>query len=350
VDARSGASGRGGPGARILAPTAEGIALAAAALARGEPVGMPTETVYGLAAPCWDERAVARVFAAKDRPRFDPLIVHVAEGVRSVAALAELGLVDAAALGAAGIGAADALCGAFWPGPLTLVLPKTARVPDIVTAGLATVAVRAPRHPVAQALIAAAGVPLAAPSANRFGRISPTRAEDVAAELGDRIGLVLDGGPCAVGVESTVVEIDPVGRATVLRPGGIGREELESVLGGPAGERRSVGPVVTSPGQLESHYAPRTPVLLGGLPPRSRAQAPGPAARFGALVFGGAVPPGAAAVEVLGTDPVEAARHLFAALRELDEAGLDAIVAEPFPSEDGLGHAINDRLRRAAAR
>jgi L-threonylcarbamoyladenylate synthase len=337
---------RNGPGARILAPTAEGIALAAAALARGEPVGMPTETVYGLAASCWDERAVARVFAAKDRPRFDPLIVHVAEGVRSVAALAELGLVDAAALGAAGIDAADALCGAFWPGPLTLVLPKTARVPDIVTAGLATVAVRAPRHPVAQALIAAAGVPLAAPSANRFGRISPTRAEDVAAELGDRIGLVLDGGPCTVGVESTVVEIDPGGRATVLRPGGIGREELESVLGGPAGERRSVGPVVTSPGQLESHYAPRTPVLMGGLPQ----QAPGPAARFGALVFGGAVPPGAAAVEVLGTDPVEAARHLFAALRKLDEAGLDAIVAEPFPSEDGLGYAINDRLRRAAAR
>ncbi len=176
MDARSGVGSRNGPGARILAPTAEGIALAAAALARGEPVGMPTETVYGLAASCWDERAVARVFAAKDRPRFDPLIVHVAEGVRSVAALAELGLVDAAALGAAGIDAADALCGAFWPGPLTLVLPKTARVPDIVTAGLATVAVRAPRHPVAQALIAAAGVPLAAPSANRFGRISPTSA------------------------------------------------------------------------------------------------------------------------------------------------------------------------------
>ncbi len=223
------------------------------------------------------------------------------------------------------------------------MLPKAPRVPDIVTAGLMTVAVRAPRHAVAQALIAAVGVPLAAPSANRFGRISPTRAEDVAAELGDRIGLVLDGGPCEVGLESTVVAIDPSGNATVLRPGGLGREELEAVLGGPLGERRSVGPV-TAPGQLESHYAPRTPVLLEPRPWMAARDG-----RFGVLLFGGAVPAGAAAVEVLGTDPVEAARHLFGALRELDEAGLDAIIAEPFPSEEGLGHAINDRLRRAAA-
>jgi len=336
--------GKAPPRARILAPTPEALALAAEALARGEPVGMPTETVYGLAAPCYHVRAVAQIFAVKERPRFDPLIVHVAGDARSVAALADLGLVDAAELGDDARRAADALCAAFWPGPLTVVLPKTPRVPDIVTAGLTTVAVRSPRHAVAQALIAAARVPLAAPSANRFGRISPTRAEDVAAELGDRIGIVLDGGPCTVGVESTVVEIDPAGRATVLRPGGVGREELEAVLGGPTGERRSVGPV-TAPGQLDSHYAPRTPVLLD---PRPWLTAP--EGRFGALLFGGAVPAGAAAVEVLGTDPVEAARHLFGALRELDEAGLDAIVAETFPSEEGLGYAINDRLRRAAAR
>lgn len=332
------------PRARILAPTPEALALAAEALARGEPVGMPTETVYGLAAPCFDVRAVARVFAVKERPRFDPLIVHVGRQVGTVAALAELDLVDAAALQDDARQVADALMAAFWPGPLTVVLPKTARVPDIVTAGLATVAVRSPRHAVAQALIAAAGVPLAAPSANRFGRISPTRAEDVASELGDRIGIVLDGGPCAIGVESTVVEIDPAGRATVLRPGGLGREELEAVLGRSAGERRSVGPV-SAPGQLESHYAPRTPVVLDPQPWWAA-----PEGRFGALLFGGAVPAGAAAVEVLGTDPVEAARHLFSALRELDEAGLEVIVAEAFPSEEGLGHAINDRLRRAAAR
>ena len=333
-----------GPRARILEPTPEALRLAAEALARGEPVGMPTETVYGLAAPCYDVRAVAQVFAVKERPRFDPLIVHVPDDARSVAALAALGLVDAAVLGDDARRAADALFVAYWPGPLTVVLPKTARVPDIVTAGLPTVAVRAPRHPVAQALIAAAGVPLAAPSANRFGRISPTRAEDVAAELGDRIGLVLDGGPCAVGVESTVVEIDPAGHATVLRPGGIGREELEAVLGVPAAERRSVGPI-SAPGQLESHYAPRTPVRL-----EPRPWFTPPEGRFGALLFGGTVPAGAAAVEVLGTDPVEAARYLFGALRELDEAGLDVIVAETFPSEEGLGYAINDRLRRAAAR
>ncbi len=336
--------GESGVRARILAPTPEALRLAVEALARGEPVGMPTETVYGLAACCFDERAVARVFAVKERPRFDPLIVHVTGDARSVAALAALGLVDAAALGDDARRAADALFVAFWPGPLTVVLPKTPRVPDLVTAGLPTVAVRAPRHAVAQALIAAVGVPLAAPSANRFGRISPTRAADVAAELGDRIGLVLDGGPCEVGVESTVVEIDPAGRATVLRPGGVGREELEGALDGPLGERRSVGPV-TAPGQLESHYAPRTPVLL-----EPRPWLTPPAGRFGVLLFGGTVPVGAAAVEVLGTDPVEAARHLFAALRELDEAGLEAIVAETFPSEEGLGYAINDRLRRAAHR
>jgi L-threonylcarbamoyladenylate synthase len=341
---RAHAEGSGGRRARILAPSAEAIAIAAEALARGEPVGMPSETVYGLAAPCFDLRAVAQVFAVKERPSFDPLIVHVPEGARSVAALAEIGLIDAAGLARAARRAADALCGAFWPGPLTLVLPKAARVPDIVTAGLATVAVRAPRHEVAQALIVAAGVPLAAPSANRFGRISPTRAEDVAAELGDRIGIVLDGGPCTIGVESTVVEIDAAGHATVLRPGGLGREDLEAALGRPVSERRSVGPI-TAPGQLESHYAPRTPLVLDSAPSFA-----GPPGRFGALLFGGTVPAWAVAVEVLGTDPVEAARHLFGALRELDEAGLELIVAERFPSEQGLGYAINDRLRRAAAR
>ncbi len=330
--------------ARRLAPDAEGIRLAAEALRRGEPVGMPTETVYGLAAPCFDERAVARVFALKERPRFDPLIVHVPLEVRSVEALAGIGLVDAHDLPAEARRRANALFAAFWPGPLTVVLPKLPRVPDLVTAGLGTVAVRAPRHAVAQSLIAAVGTPLAAPSANRFGRISPTRAEDVLAELGDRIGLVLDGGPCEVGVESTVVEIDRAGEATVLRPGGVGREELEGVLAIRLQERRSVGPI-TSPGQIESHYAPHTPVVIGQFPPAER-----PLGRFGVLVFGGVVPVGADAVEVLGTDPVEAARHLFGALRELDEAGLDAILVESFPSEEGLGYAINDRLRRAATR
>lgn len=193
--------------AELLQPTAENLARAGEALRRGELVGMPTETVYGLAGNALDAEAVARIFAVKERPTFDPLIVHVAPELRGLDAFGEAELVDVAALDGDARTHIEALISRFWPGPLTLVLPRGARVPDLVTSGLATVAVRMPRHPVAQALIRAAQRPLAAPSANRFGRISPTSAADVQAELGDRIGLILDGGSSEVGVESTVLAI-----------------------------------------------------------------------------------------------------------------------------------------------
>jgi L-threonylcarbamoyladenylate synthase len=307
---------------RVLAPTAEGLALAAARLAAGAVVAIPTETVYGLAGRAFDEHALAQIFAAKDRPTFDPLNVHVlgldAEGVIGPLAPAQRAT-------------AERLARAYWPGPLTLVLPRGARVPDLATSGLPTVAVRAPRHPVAQKLIAAVG-PLAAPSANRFGRISPTSAADVVAELGDRVELVVDGGPCDVGLESTIVAIDEGGGLTLLRPGGVPLDGLE-LAGGP----------VRAPGMLPSHYAPRKPLYFLG--------EPAPPGRVGLLVFDPAAAARVAAVrvEVLGLDLETAARRLFAALRALDASDADILVAERCPTRAGLGHAIADRLERAAA-
>lgn len=314
---------------------AEGLQAAVRALAAGGLVGMPTETVYGLAATAADASAVARVFAAKARPTFDPLIVHLP--ARGLAAHLARWVTPTAAAWALRV------TEGFWPGPLTLVLPRAAGVPDLVTAGLDTVAVRVPRHPVAQALLEAAG-PLVAPSANRFGRISPTRPEHVVEELGDAVAVVLDGGPCEVGVESTVVGMGEP--AVLFRPGGTPRAALEQVLG-PLIAAADPGSRPRSPGQLASHYAPRTPVALAPSPlgPDDDLQgaavlryADGPALR------------GACAVEVLspGGDPAEAARRLFAALRSLDAVGAPRIVAELCPDTEGLGHAINDRLRRAA--
>lgn len=300
-------------------------------LSRGGLVAFPTETVYGLGALALDARAVAGVFAAKNRPSFDPVIVH----------LAQAGQIDDLASEVPPL--ARVLAERFWPGPLTLVLPKRAEVPDIVTAGLPTVGVRVPRHPVALALLEATGQPLAAPSANPFGSVSPTTAQHVADGLGDRIDLILDGGPCAVGVESTVLSL--VGaRPRLLRPGGITREQLEAVagrleLGSPASHPES-------PGQLASHYATRTPLTLfptGSTPPRS-------GERAGLLRYTAATPGGGfAAVETLSAsgDPREAAANLFAALRRLDALGLDLILAESPPAA-GLGAAIMDRLQRAS--
>ncbi len=310
----------------------EDIARAAAAIRAGGLVGMPTETVYGLAADALDPAAVVAVFAAKGRPRFDPLIVHVAEPEQAW----EVALPDPIA---------RRLAEACWPGPLTLVLPRRPVVPDIVTAGLDTVAVRCPDHPVARALIRAAGRPLAAPSANRFGRISPTCAADVHEQLGDAVALVLDGGPCRVGVESTIVRTAPT--PVILRPGGVAGERIATLLGVnvPLADRtgRAAALPPEAPGMLQSHYAPRTPVALRAGPwPTSR--------RLAVLSFRGHdLPPGSVATEVLspGGDPAEAARKLFAALRRLDAAGAELIAAELLPAA-GLGAAINDRLRRAA--
>jgi L-threonylcarbamoyladenylate synthase len=316
---------------------------AAAAIRAGEPVAFPTETVYGLGANALDAEAVARVFAAKERPSFDPLIVHLAdaEGIRDLALAADVADPRVRALAAA-----------CWPGPLTIVLRKRSLVPGIVTAGLETVGLRVPDHPVALRLIEAAGVPIAAPSANRFGRVSPTRATHVVAQLGGRVRLVLDGGPCRIGVESTVISLAD-GAALLLRPGGTPVEAIEALIGPldvPTGgpDSRSM-----APGRSSGHYAPRTPLMLAAADGGAAAL---PGERLGLLA---ADDPGRraaeasggpyAAVEVLSPsgDEIEAAARLFDALHRLDAAGLDRIVAQAVP-ETGLGRAITDRLRRGA--
>jgi L-threonylcarbamoyladenylate synthase len=270
---------------------------------------------------------VARIYAAKGRPTHNPLIVHVADlaGAKALARFDERALAVAAA---------------FWPGPLTLVLPQAAGAPlsPLATAGLATVAVRMPAHPVARALLEATALPVAAPSANPSGLVSPTTAHHVAADLGDAVELVLDGGPCPVGVESTVVDLSgPV--PVLLRPGGLDRARLERLLGPLAEASDPARP--RSPGQLASHYAPRLPVRLD-----ATEVAPDEAL----LAFGPEVPPGGVARRNLSpaADPAEAARNLFAMLRELDASGATGIAVMPIPAE-GLGEAVRDRLRRAAA-
>ena len=311
----------------VVPATEEAIGQAAQALSRGEIVAFPTETVYGLGANALDGTAVAKVFAAKERPRFNPLIVHVPD----VATAERYAVFDVTA---------RKLAETFWPGPLSLVLPKRAAsgIADLVTAGLDTIALRAPNHPVAQALLAAAKLPIAAPSANRSGRISPTTASHVDAELGDLPAMILDGGACARGIESTVVRVEG-DNTVILRLGAVPREEIDAVLGQTlplAGENAAIA----SPGQLERHYAPDTPLRLGAVGVR-----PGEAL----LAFGPNAPQGALTTINLSArgDLREAAANLFASLRALDEAGAKTIAVMPIPAH-GLGEAINDRLRRAA--
>jgi L-threonylcarbamoyladenylate synthase len=311
----------------VVPATEEAIGRAAQALARGEIVAFPTETVYGLGADARDAHAVAKVFAAKERPRFNPLIVHVPD----LAAAEAYAVFDATA---------RKLAEAFWPGPLSLVLPKRADsgIADLVTAGLDTIALRAPNHSVAQELLAEAKRPIAAPSANRSGRVSPTMAAHVETELGDVPAMILDGGPCPLGIESTVVGV--AGDAPVLlRLGAVPREAIEAVLG-EALPLADEGAAIVSPGQLERHYAPNTPLRLGATDVRT-----GEAL----LAFGPNTPQGAVASINLSDsgDLEEAAANLFASLRRLDEAGAKAMAVMPIP-ERGLGEAINDRLRRAA--
>jgi L-threonylcarbamoyladenylate synthase len=302
------------------------------AIHAGELVGMPTETVYGLAADALDARAVLRIFEAKGRPRFDPLIVHVADAAQAWT----VAVPDERAL---------RLAAACWPGPLTLVLPRRGGIPDLVTSGLETVAVRVPDHALALALIREAGRPLAAPSANRFGALSPTTAEAVIEQLGAAVSVVLDGGPCRVGIESTVLCTVPT--PLILRPGGLSRAHLEAILGEPVAiagpQARAQAVPHPSPGLLASHYAPRTPLRLR--------QGEWPSTASSALLAftGSDLPTLARGVEVLSRhgDLAEAAMRLFAALRRLDACGAQEIVAELVP-EEGLGEGINDRLRRAA--
>ncbi len=301
-------------------------------LRTGGLVAFPTETVYGLGANALDARAVARIFEAKARPSFDPLISHLAEA----AELEKLvGTVPAAVA---------ALAERFWPGPLTLIVDRPAVIPPIVTSGLETMAVRVPGHEAARALIAAAGVPVAAPSANRFGQLSPTRAEHVVRGLGPAVDVVLDGGPTRCGIESTIVDVRG-DRPVVLRLGALPVESLEEAVG-PVTVRPGSSGQPVAPGALAAHYAPRTPLrLLANAVP-----AAGDGVRRGFLAFRDRPSGDWAAVEVLSGrgDLTEAAARLFDALHRLDAAGVDEIVVEPVP-EAGVGRAINDRLNRAAA-
>ncbi len=299
-----------------------GVARAAEILATGGLVAIPTETVYGLAADAGNDLAVARVFAAKGRPSFNPLIVHVA----SVAEARRIAEVSPEA---------ERLISAFWPGPLTLVLPLRAGagIAPLVTAGLGTVALRMPAHPLARQVLAALGRPVAAPSANPSGRVSPTMADHVMAGLLGRIDAVLDGGSCPVGLESTIVGLTD--RPRLLRPGGLPAEAIEECLGH-ALDGLPEGDAPSAPGQLASHYAPKGSVRLNAV-------SPAPDETY--LGFG----PGAADLNLSpSSDLTEAAANLFGCLHELDRRGAAKIAVAPIPMT-GLGRAINDRLERAAA-
>ncbi|ODS01605.1 translation factor Sua5 [Methyloceanibacter marginalis] len=311
----------------VLPATEEAISQAAQALARGEIVAFPTETVYGLGADARDARAVTKVFAAKDRPRFNPLIVHVPD----IAAAETYAPFD---------DTARKLAEAFWPGPLSLVLPKrpASGIADLVTAGLDTMALRAPNHAIAQALLKQRSCPSLRPPPTGPGGISPTDATHVAAELGDLPAMILDGGPCARGLESTVVRVTGETPA-LLRLGAVPRQEIEAVLGHPIALADEDAPIA-SPGQLVRHYAPNTPLRLDAteVEPDEALLAFGPSAPQGALTT---INLSAAA------DLAEAATKLFASLRALDQSGASRIAVMPVPDQ-GLGEAINDRLRRAA--
>jgi L-threonylcarbamoyladenylate synthase len=323
--------------------TPEAIAEGARLIRAGGLVAFPTETVYGLGANALDEGAVRRIFAAKGRPSFNPVIAHVAS-------------VEAArALVTAWPEAAERLAERFWPGPLTLVLPKRPVVPDAATAGLPAVAVRVPAHPVAHALLEASGVPIAAPSANRYTQVSPTTAQHVEKALGDRVDLILDGGPTAVGIESTVIDLTG-DRPRLLRPGTIDPTALGEVLGAvplrAAVPRRADAPRL-APGMVERHYAPRAAVWLF-----DRARPLDIAARVRAVRSDGrtvgalllSAPPGEPPIDqpvAMPDDPARYARRLYAALHELDDAGCAVILAERPPS-DPRWVGVRDRLERAA--
>ncbi len=324
---------------RILSaatPQESAVAVSAAVdlLRAGEVVALPTETVYGLAANALDADAALKIFEAKERPHFDPLIVHLPDKdwLARVAIIPERSR-----------DFVERLAREFWPGPLTIVLPRQGILPDVVTSGLETVAVRISAHPVLSAVLRAFGGPLAAPSANRFGRISPTAAEHVNAELRDRIPLIIDGGATPHGLESTIVAVRGA-RIEVLRPGPVTADQLAAIA--PAAPP-SKSPQMQAPGQLASHYAPRTRLILT----RDLASVSVPQnARVGALSWSAVALAGFAETRTLSPSRNlrEAAANLFRCLRELDEAGLDLIFAEEVP-ETGLGTAINDRLSRAAA-
>lgn len=331
---------------QILPATPENIARAAEVIKNGGLVAFPTETVYGLGANALDVKAVTGIFTAKGRPTADPLIVHLSS--QEQAPLVARSVTETA----------SRLMQAFWPGPLTLILPKQPQIPNLVTSELDTVAARVPNHPVALALIEAAGLPIAAPSANRFGHTSPTTAQHVWHDLRGRIDLILDGGSAAIGVESTVLDAS-TSPARILRPGGVTREMLEALIGPVTvlGQKRKAEPGLPSPGLLEKHYAPRAEMILFvGDNARDALNACLAEQRLGRKVGVLAADEDARALEQsgavvyrLGSDLNSIARHIYAGMRWLDRQGVDLILCRDYGAS-GLGLAVRDRLTRAAGK
>lgn len=305
---------------------------AARLLKQGEVVAIPTETVYGLAGNAFEPKALAKIFAAKERPTFDPLIVHISD-ISQMADIAKDIPEEA-----------YQLAEAFWPGPLTMILPKKDCIPDLCTSGLPSVAVRFPSHPVARAIINASGLPLAAPSANLFKHVSPTTAEHVAAQLSDRIAGIVDGGPCQVGVESSIVSLTG-DVPTVLRPGAITPEMVKKVLGRVAIKESTSKPgeAMQAPGQCDTHYRPQVPLYFGEVP--ANAVLPKNTVRIAFGNYQGVIP---AEVNLSATgDMTEATAKLYAYMHNLDDPKYDLILVDPIPNQ-GIGMALNDRLKRAS--
>ena len=307
------------------------VSEAARLLKEGEVVAIPTETVYGLAGNAFEPKALAKIFAAKERPTFDPLIVHIAD----IAQLTDIAkdIPDSA----------YRLAEAYWPGPMTIILPKKDCIPDLCTSALPSVAVRFPSHPIAQAIIKESGLPLAAPSANLFKHVSPTTAEHVAAQLADRIAGIVDGGPCSVGVESSIISL--VGEPTVMRPGAITPEMFKAILGEVKIKESTSKPgqPMLAPGQCDTHYRPQVPLYYGEVP--AGYTLPKHTVR---IAFGSQAGPIPATVNLSATgDMVEATSKLYAFMHDLDKSEYDLILVDPIPNT-GVGMALNDRLKRAS--
>ena len=307
------------------------VSEAARLLKEGEVVAIPTETVYGLAGNAFEPKALAKIFAAKERPTFDPLIVHIAD----IAQLTDIAkdIPDSA----------YRLAEAYWPGPMTIILPKKDCIPDLCTSALPSVAVRFPSHPIAQAIIKESGLPLAAPSANLFKHVSPTTAEHVAAQLADRIAGIVDGGPCSVGVESSIISL--VGEPTVMRPGAITPEMFKAILGEVKIKESTSKPgqPMLAPGQCDTHYRPQVPLYYGEVP--AGYTLPEHTVR---IAFGTQAGPIPATVNLSATgDMVEATSKLYAFMHDLDKSEYDLILVDPIPNT-GVGMALNDRLKRAS--
>jgi L-threonylcarbamoyladenylate synthase len=308
------------------------VSEAARLLKEAEVVAIPTETVYGLAGNAFEPKALAKIFAAKERPTFDPLIVHIAD----IAQLSDIAkdIPDSA----------YKLAEAYWPGPMTIILPKKDCIPDLCTSALPSVAVRFPSHPIAQAIIKESGLPLAAPSANLFKHVSPTTAEHVAAQLADRIAGIVDGGPCSVGVESSIISLTGE-KPTVLRPGAITPEMFAKVLGDVAIKESTSKPgqPMLAPGQCDTHYRPQVPLYYGEIP--AGYTLPEHTVR---IAFGTQAGPIPATVNLSATgDMVEATSKLYAFMHDLDKTEYDLILVDPIPNT-GVGMALNDRLKRAS--